>query len=176
MTSGSDLFMYLSNATASGGWTASSDNTKNYGGYVSTTYHTSSNELRTISSLENTLGISNYKCIFVNNLSLVDTFTDVRVYKTSEYSGGWTTSIAADPTSMTSRSYAASQQALLVASDTTAPPEISVWSTASTYATGIQLGTIPPLCVRAFWMKYSGTAGVAYKADYSEYAIGGNVP
>jgi hypothetical protein len=105
-------------------------------------------------------GQADYRCVFVRNQDSVNTIYDIAIWIASETPGGASVALGIDTTGP-SIFNSSLQQALSIASETTAPAGVS-FSSPTSKATGIALGHLAPLQVRAFWIRRTalGTGGL----------------
>lgn len=124
------------------------------GKYISTTnMSTGANGiLDDVSGDENAANTVDYRCVFVlNNHATLD-LTNAVVWLSAEVAGGTSIAIATDNVAVSAKG-SASAQADQIANETTAPTAVSAFSSPTTKATGLTLGTIPAGSVKAFWVR-----------------------
>ncbi len=171
---GSEIQTRLSTKSGAAGNTTAGSANSSLGKYAATTVWAggSLHDLfDQISGSENQAGSVEYRCIFVHNTNGNNPAQNVRVSLLSEVAGGATLSIGVDPTAASPVGSAAAQ-ALSVANETTAPAGVS-FSSPTTYAAGVDLGTIPVGHVRALWIRRaaSNTAAVSNDGGVLQFDI-----
>jgi len=169
------VFRYSTTAGAAGNTTAGAANTS-LGKYISTTAWAggSANDLfDDISGAENAASTVDYRCIFVYNSNGANAYQNAVVYLSAEVAGGASIAVAVDSTAASALG-SASAQALQVASETTAPAGPLTFSSPTTAATGVSLGTIPSGQVRAFWVRRTAANSAALSNDGVTIAVSGD--
>jgi hypothetical protein len=104
-----------------------------------------------------------YRCIFIYNSNAANAYQNAVVYIASEVAGGASIAIGVDTTAASALG-SATAQALTIANTTTAPAGVT-FSSPTTAATGIALGTIPVGNVRAFWVRRTAANTAALSND-----------
>lgn len=106
---------------------------------------------------ENAASQVDYRCFFVHNSSVTNTWFSVFVWFASQVAGGANLAIGLDPTGVTALT-AASAQALVIPSDTSAGAlSAIVFSNPTTKTAGLAIGDIPPGYVQAIWVQRTAT-------------------
>lgn len=145
------------------------------GKYISTTQvpdNSLHNLFDQISGTENAALTSDYRCIFIHNAHATLAWQNVFVYLLSETTGGAAIAIGAD-TVAASAIGAVAPQALEVANETTAPAGV-IFSSPTTFETGVSLGTIPAGQCKALWIKRTALGGAAVSGDSVSLRFQGN--
>ena len=159
-----DFTARLSTGSAgTAGNTASSTPAASLGGYISTTAYPTGGPFDTISDAENRGSVTDYRCFFVVN-STATPAANVRVWVVTQVPNGATASFAVDPTPASALG-STTAQALVIATETTAPSGISGWSAPTGDATGLLLGDIPAGYCRAIWVKRTAENTAALTGD-----------
>lgn len=174
ITSGEILFK-RSVTAAAGNTTAQSDPNLSLGDQVSTTAWAggSINDLfDDVSGAENAASTVDYRCIFVHNSNAANALENAVVYLSAETGGGASIAVGADTTAASAVG-AATQQALTVANETTAPSGVS-FSSPTTSGTGVALGNIPAGSVKAFWIRRTAANTAALSNDGVTIAVTGD--
>lgn len=172
----SDILLNLSTtAGAAGNSTAQADPNASLGKYVSTTtMSTGANGLfDDITGDENAASAVDYRCIFVVNNHATLTLQNAVLFLSAEVAGGANIAVATDNIAVSAKG-SASAQAAQVASQTTAPTGVSAFSSPTTKAAGLSLGSIPAGSVKAVWVKRSATNSSAINADGVTFAVAGD--
>lgn len=125
-----------------------------------------------ISGAENAASTVDYRCFFVHNSNAANPLENAVVYLSAEVAGGANIAVGVDTTAASAIG-SASAQALQIASETTAPAGIS-FSSPTTSATGLALGTIPVGQCKAVWVRRTATNSVALSGDGVTIAVTGN--
>lgn len=173
----SDVLFKLSIKTGSAGNSAAQpDPNQSLGKYISTTQlsGTALNNLYdNISGAENAASTVDYRCVFVHNSHATLTLQNAVVYVSSEVAGGASVAIAVDNVAASAIG-SASAQADSVATETTAPSAVGAFSTPTTSAAGLSLGSIPAGQTRAFWVRRTAANTSAVDADGATWACTGD--
>src|ERR1044072_9366049 len=150
--SSSDILFKLSLKTGSAGNSAPQpDPNASLGKYISTTQLSGTalnNLFDNISGAENAASTVDYRCVFVHNSHATLTLQNAVVYVSAEVSGGASVAIAVDNTAASALG-SASAQADQITNETTAPTGVGAFSTPTTSAAGLSLGSIPACPTRA---------------------------
>lgn len=109
-----------------------------------------------LTSTEVQAGITDYACIYIVNTTTSKTFYRVRVYiaqppDSRPSDKKETLSIGLDPQ--------AGSPVQSIPNRTTAPQGVNFYATALSYATGLEIGTLPPEGKQAIWLKRDVPAG-----------------
>lgn len=126
-----------------------------------------------ISGAENAASVVDYRCFFVLNNHATLTLQNAVVYLSSEVAGGASCAIATDNIAASAKG-SASAQAALIASETTAPTGVSAFSSPTTDATGLSLGSLTPGQVKAVWVRRTAANSSALDADGVTLAVAGD--
>lgn len=159
------LWKYSVTSGAAGNANAGTPNAS-LGKYISTTQWLggAANDLfDDISGAENAASTVDYRCIFLHNTNANNALANAVLYISAEVAGGATISIGADTTAPSTLA-STPAQALTIANETTAPAGVT-FTSPTTAATGIALGSIPSGSVKAFWVKRTATNSVALSGD-----------
>lgn len=157
-----DIILRLSTTGGSAGNTLASTPAASLGKYVSTTALVSGaieNLIRGFSEAESESGITIYRCVFLCNVADSEYYSAIRLWLTSQQSGGANVSIGVDPTGVTALG-SASAQAVDVEVETTAPAGVT-FSAPTDYASGLVLGTLDAGECIAFWVRANVPAGAS---------------
>ena len=171
-----DLFLYYSVPTATAGFTTVSSSAASNGGWISTTPWVDAvldNLFPDVTGDENAAQNVDYKCLFLANNHATLTLQRPIVWLFSEIAGGANTAVAADGRGSVPKNSSA-QQATIIASKNAVPIGISAFTLATTKATGLQIGDIPPLNCVAFWIRRTATNSVAQVNDGVSVRIEGD--
>lgn len=151
----SDILIKLSVTTGSAGnSTAQAAVDSSLGKYISTTQvtdNTLNNLFANATGAQNAASQVDYRCVFVHNAHATLTWQNAVVYMSSEVAGGAGCAIGVDATASLAIG-SASVQAVTVASSTTAPAGVS-FTSPTTAATGLSLGSIAPGFCKAYWVR-----------------------
>lgn len=160
-----DILLKYSETTGPGNTIAGSAN-GSLGGFCSTTEITSAtlhNLFDVISGAENIALEAEYRCFFVHNSNVTDTFLNVRVFLVSEVAGGANAAVGVDATAASAVGSALAQ-AVTVADEDTAPSGVS-FTIPTDYAAGAIIGDLAPGEVRAVWVRRTTTNSAAQSND-----------
>lgn len=174
ITSGEILFK-RSVTAAAGNTTAQADPNASLGDQVSTTQWTggSANDLfDDVTGAENAASDVEYRCIFVHNTNTANTLENAVVYLSAETAGGASIAVGADTTAASAVG-AATQQALTVADENTAPAGVA-FSSPTTAGSGVALGNIGAGQVKAFWVRRTAANTAALSNDGVTIAVTGD--
>lgn len=161
-----DIVWRYSVVTGSAGNSVAGTANGSLGKYISTTAWTGGtvNDLfDDISGAENVASTVDYRCIFLYNSNGANALQNAVLYLSAEVSGGASIAIGADTTAASALANA-SAQALLIASETTAPSGVT-FTAPTTAGSGISLGSIPVGQVKAFWVRRTAANTVAVSGD-----------
>lgn len=162
-------------AAAAGNTTAQADPNASLGDQVSTTVTpdaTANAVFDDITGAENAASTVDYRCQFVDNTNTLNTLVGPKLFIASEVAGGASISIGVDPTATSARG-AATQQAVIIANETTAPAGVT-FSAPTTLATGLALSDIPAGSVKAFWLRRTAANTAALTGDGVTWTVGGD--
>lgn len=172
-----DLLFKLSLKTGTAGnQSAQPDPNQSLGKYISTTQLSGTalnNLFDDVSGAENAASTVDYRCVFVHNSHATLSLTSAVVYVSAEVAGGTSVAIAVDNVAASAIG-SSSAQADQVANETTAPSAVGAFSTPTTAATGLSLGTIAAGSTRAFWVRRTAANTSAVNADGATWAVTGD--
>ncbi len=174
ITTGEILFK-RSVTAAAGNTTAQADPNASLGDQVSTTAWAggSANDLfDDVTGVENAASDVEYRCIFVHNSNASNPLENAVVYLSAETAGGASIAVGADTTAASAVG-AATQQALTIVDENTAPAGVS-FSSPTTAGTGVSLGTIGAGQVKAFWIRRTAANTAALSNDGVTIAVTGD--
>lgn len=173
----SDILFKLSIKTGSAGnSSAQADPNQSLGKYISTTQLSGTalnNLFDDVSGAENAASTVDYRCVFVHNSHASISLQNAVVYVSSEVAGGTSVAIAIDNVAASAIG-SASAQADQIANETTAPSAVGAFSTPTTAATGLSLGTLAAGQTRAFWVRRTAANTSAVNADGATWAVTGD--
>jgi len=168
----SDILIRLATtAGAAGNSTAQANPNNSLGKYISTTdLTTSANGLfDDISGAENAASTVDYRLVFVSNNHASLAMLNAVAYLSAEVAGGASIAIGVDPTGITAKG-ASAIQAVTIANENTAPAGVT-FSSPTTAAGGIALGTIPAGSVVGVWVRRTAANTAALDADGVTLAV-----
>lgn len=169
------VFRYSTTSGAAGDATAGTA-AGSLGKYVSTTAWAGgvANDLfDDISGAENAASTVDYRCVFVLNNHATLTLLNATVYLSAEVAGGASVALAVDNIGPVAKG-SASAQAAQIANETTAPTGTTAFSSPTTAAGGITLGSLAPGQVRAVWVRRTAANSAALDADGVTIAVTGD--
>jgi hypothetical protein len=173
ITSGEILWKFSVSAAA--GNTTAGTAATSLGDQISTTQWTggSLNDLfDNISGAENAASTVDYRCIFIHNSNSANVYENVVCWISAETAGGASIAIGVDTTAASAIG-AATQQAVIIASETTAPAGIS-FSSPTTQGAGISLGNIANGSCRAIWIRRTAANTAALSNDGVTLSVAGD--
>jgi len=138
----------------------------NLGKYMSTTDlvdNTLNNLFPDVTGDENAASNVDYQCIFIYNSHGTLTWQNVMVWMSAEVSGGAAAAIGIDTTAASANNNA-SAQGLTIANKNTAPVGVS-FSSPTTKAGGLSLGSLAAGQVRAVWVRRTSSNSAALNND-----------
>jgi len=160
----SDILLKLSiTSGAAGNAAAQPDPNASLGKYISTTQLSGTalnNLFDDVSGAESAAGDIEYRCVFVHNNHGSLAYQSAVVYLSAETAGGSSIALATDNIAASAIG-SASAQAALIANEDTAPSGVSAFSTPTTAAAGLSLGTINFGQTKAFWVRRTTSAATA---------------
>lgn len=174
ITSGEILFKG-SVAAAAGNTTAQANPNLWLGDQVSTTAWAGggANDLfDDVTGAENAANDIEYRCVFVHNTNAANVLENAVVYLSAETGGGASIAVGADTTAASAVG-AATQQALIIADENTAPAGVS-FSSPTTVGAGVALGNIGIGQVKAFWIRRTAANSSALSNDGVTIAVTGD--
>lgn len=177
IVAGEILLKYSVKTGSAGNSTASSANAS-LGTYISTTAWAggAANDLfDDISGAENAANTVDYRCIFVHNSNGANALQNAVVYLSSEVAGGASIAVAADSTAASALG-SASAQALTGTTETAPGAGVTglTYSSPTTAAAGVSLGSIPAGSVKAFWVRRTAANSAALSGDGVTLAVSGD--
>lgn len=162
-----DILLKLSAPGASAGnTTAAGSPGASLGKYISTTVvvdATMDNVFPDVTGDENAASNVDYQCIFIHNNHATLTLQNAVLWMASEVSGGVNMAVGADTTAPSAVG-SSSAQALTIANKNTAPAGVA-FSSPTTKAAGVSLGSIGPGQVKAYWLRRTATNSAAINTD-----------
>ena len=126
-----------------------------------------------VSGAENAASTVDYRCIFVLNNHATLTLQNAVVFIQSEVAGGTSVALAVDNIAASAKG-SASAQAAQIANETTAPTGVGAFSSPTTAATGLAIGSLTPGQVRAVWIRRTAANTAALDADGFTLAVTGD--
>lgn len=171
------LVRYTTKLGSAGDTTASSAGAS-LGTYVSTTAWnggTLHDIFDAVSGGENAASQVDYRAVALINSNATNDLTNAVVYLSAEVSGGASIALAADSTAASARG-GASAQALTATTDTSpgSPVTSLTYSSPTTAAGGVSLGTIPVGFVKIIWLRRTASNSAALSADGATVAFAGD--
>jgi len=162
----SDMVLRYSVVTGSAGDSTAGTAAGSLGKYVSTTaVATGANGLfDNISGTENAGNTVDYRCVFLLNNHATLTATSITVYLSSEVAGGASVAIALDNIAASAKG-SASAQAAQIATETTTPTGVGSFSSPTTDAGGLSIGSLAPGQVKAIWVRRTAANTSPVDAD-----------
>lgn len=160
--SSSDIKFYLSTPSGSAGASLTSTPATSLGKYVSTSAivnATANNVFDDVSGAEAAAGMTDYRCVFVQNDHATLTLQNAQVSIGSQTAGGGDITIALDNIAVSAKASASAQSAT-IASETTAPSGVGTFGTGA-----LSIGSLGPGQVKAIWLKRVVTAGAGATND-----------
>lgn len=163
----SDIKYRLSTTSGSAGnSTAGGAAGASLGKYMSTTDlvdNTLNNLFPDVTGDENAASNVDYQCIFIYNAHGSLTWQSPKVWISAEVSGGAAAAIGIDTTAASAQNNA-SAQGLIIANKDTAPSGVS-FSSPTSKATGLSLGSLAAGQVRAVWIRRTAANSAALNND-----------
>ena len=172
----SDILWKLSVTSGSAGNSTSGTPAGSLGKYISTTQlsgTTLNNLFDDISGDENAASTVDYRCIFIHNAHASLTYQSPVIWISSEVSGGASIAIAVDGTAASAIG-SASAQAAQIANETTAPTGTGGFSSPTSKATGLSLGSIAAGSCKAVWIRRTAANNAALNNDGVTFAVEGD--
>lgn len=172
-----DILFKLSVKTGSAGNSQAGTPAGSLGKYISTTAISGTalnNLFDDITGDENAASEAEYRCFFVHNNHGSLSYQNVVVWLSAETGGGASIAIAIDDIAASAIG-SASAQADEIADENTAPGAgVGAFSSPTSKATGLSLGTIPAGQCRAVWVKRTAANTVALDNDGVTIAVEGD--
>lgn len=125
-----------------------------------------------ITGAQNAASQVDYVGLGIYNSNASNALQNAAAYISSEVAGGASTALGADTTAASAVG-SASAQLVQIASTTTAPAGVS-FSSPTTLATGVSLGSIPVGNVKGLWVRRTAANTAALSADGVTIAVGGD--
>lgn len=122
---------------------------------------------------ENAASTIHYQCMFVYNANGANAYQSVAAWLSAEVAGGASIALAADSTAASAVG-SAGAQALQIASRTTAPAGPLTFSSPTTFASGVALGTIGTGQVKGLWVRRTLANTAALNADGMTISVQGD--
>lgn len=170
-----EILWKYSVVAAAGNTTAQPDPNASLGDQISTTAWAggSPNDLfDDVSGAENTASDVEYRCIFIHNSNAANAYENVVAWLSAEVAGGASIAIGVDPAAASAIG-SGSAQAAVIANENTAPAGVS-FSSPTTQAAGISLGTIPAGQCRAIWIRRAAANTAALSNDGVTLSVAGD--
>jgi hypothetical protein len=171
-----DIKVRLSVPTASAGdATAQGSVNNSLGKYMSTTPvtdNTINNLFDDVTGDENASHDVEYRCIFIYNSHATLTWQNPMVWLSAEVAGGANAAIGIDTTAASAHN-ATGVQALTVVDEGTAPVGVT-FSSPTTKAGGLALGSLAPLQCRAVWVRRTANDTTALNNDGVTISVEGD--
>lgn len=167
--------LYKYSVTAAAGNTTAGTPSGSLGDQISTTVipdATLNALFDDISGAENAANTVDYRCIFIHNSNGANALQNAVMWLSSEVAGGASIAIGADTTAASAIG-SASQQALTVANETTAPAGVT-FTSPTTAGAGISLGTIPAGSCKAVWVRRTAANSAALNNDGVTFSVQGD--
>lgn len=162
-----DLKLRLSTASGAAGNTLASTPAASLGKYISTTDlvdNSLGNLFAAITGTQAAEGRTVYRCLFVLNNHVSETWANVKVWLVSQLSGGGDIALGLDPAGVTAKG-SAPAQAATIASETAAPAGVTFSAPASVGA-GLSVGSVAAGSCFAIWFRLKVPTGAgAVSAD-----------
>jgi len=171
-----DILFKFSTKSGSAGNSLSGTAAGSLGKYISTTQITDAtlnNLFDDITGDENAASTVDYRCIFIHNSHASLTLQNAVIWISSEVSGGASIAFAID-NAAASAIGASSAQADSITNETTAPSSVGSFSTATSKATGLSIGSISAGSCRAIWLKRTAANTSAVASDGATIKIEGD--
>lgn len=170
----SDILVKLSTIAGTAGNQNAGTPAGSLGKYVSQTQVVDNNLhnlFDVVSGDENAASESEYRCVFIHNAHASLTFTNIKVFLSSETSGGASTAIGVDTTAASAIG-ASPAQALTIANEDTAPVGVA-FSAPTTIGAAIAIGDLAPGQCRAIWIRRTTANTAALAGDGVVFRIQG---
>lgn len=170
-----DILFKLSVAAAAGNTTAQPDPNASLGDQISTTQivdATLHNLFDVVTGDENAASDVEYRCFFVHNNHATLTWEQVVCWLSAEVAGGASAAIGLDTTAPSAVG-AATQQALIIANESTAPAGVT-FSAPTTKAAGLVIGNLTPGQVKAVWVRRTAANTAAVDSDGVTITVAGD--
>lgn len=174
---GADILFHLSTVSGPGLSEPQMDVDTSLGGFISSTIVVSAtpeNLFDNVSSDENVAEDVEYRCLFVRNSHDSDALSLVRVFISTQISGGATIAIGLDGTGVTEED-SASPQAVTVANESSAPSGVT-FSNPTSYGDGLVIGDLGPGEVQAIWIRRTAQDSAAISSDGASVRVSGSLP
>jgi hypothetical protein len=122
---------------------------------------------------ENAASTIHYQCMFIYNANGANAYQSVAAWLSAEVAGGASIALAADSTAASAVG-SAGAQALQIANRTTAPAGPLTFTSPTTFASGVALGTIPSGQVKGLWVRRTLANTAALNADGMTISVQGD--
>lgn len=162
----SDLVVRYTVTTGAAGDSTAGTAAGSFGKYASTTVAAAGlNALfDDVSAAENAASLAEYRALAILNNNATITAFNVVVYLAAEVAGGAVVALAIDNVAASAKG-SASAQGATIASETSVPSPVGAFSSPTTAATGLSVGTLTPGQVRLIWIRRTAANTVAVDAD-----------
>jgi hypothetical protein len=170
-----DLIFRLTVKTGSAGDTTAGTPAGSLGGFTSTTAVSGTalnNIFDDITGAENAASTVDYRAVDILNAHASLTYQNAVVFVGAETAGGASVAIAVDPTGPVAKTSAS--QGLSIATETTAPAGPLTYTTPTTAAAGLSLGSLAASQIRRVWIRRTAAASAALDADGFTLSISGD--
>lgn len=170
----SDVVLRLTVKTGSAGDTTASTPAASLGGFTSTTVMSTgaSALFDDISGAENAASTVDYRAFDVLNNHATLSLQNAVVYLASEVAGGASIAIAVDSVGPVAKG--AASQGSSIANETTAPTGVGAFSSPTTAASGLSLGTIAAGQIKRVWVRRTAANSAALDNDGVSFAVAGD--
>jgi hypothetical protein len=169
------VYRHTTTAGAAGDSTAQANPNADLGKYASTSAWAGgvANDLfDDISGAENAASTSDYRGLAILNNNTANVLANAAAYISSEVAGGASVAIGADPTGSLAKG-SASAQLVTIANETTAPAGVT-FTSPTTYAGGVALGSIAVGFVKGLWIRRAAANSSALSADGATFTVQGD--
>jgi hypothetical protein len=172
-----DIAFLLAAPSASAGYATVGTPGSSWGKYMSSTQLSGTpldNLFTDITGAQNAASQVDYACVFIlNNTASGNSMLNTVLWlpTSANVAGGTTVTVGLDPAASTIKTSSTAQAATITAA-TNAPAGVSTWvsntstdPTSPSYTNGLQIGTIAPGYVKAFWVKRTATNSAPVNND-----------
>ena len=125
-----------------------------------------------VSGAENAASTVDYRCVFVHNSNAANALQNAVVWLSAEVAGGASIAVGADTTAASAIG-SASFQSLQITTETSVPVGVT-FTSPTTSATGVALGTIPAGQCKAFWIRRTASNSAALSNDGVTFSVTGD--
>lgn len=170
----SDIVFRLTTKSGAAGDTTASTPAAALGGFTSTSVMgTGANSLfDDVTGAENAASTVDYRAFDVLNNHATLTLQNAVVYLSAETAGGASIAVAVDNVGPVAKGSAS--QGSSIANETTAPTNTGAFSSPTTSATGLSLGSIPAGQIRRVWVRRTAANTAALDSDGVTFAVTGD--